>query len=541
MISKMVVKLQKSDYIFFSIVFVGFYLLNRFSPFIADDYWYRFLYDGTIGEYRQINSLSDAFISQAQAYMSHSGRFLVHTVVSYFCGVLGIGVFQLVNSIVFVLLCIGIVKLIRYEYGDNLLDKYIVVFILFLLMPCPGMILLGSIAMCVNYLWVSCATVYFFIFYLKIKDATKYYSKIGRLGIFITALLYGSLQESFTLGISAALFLYYCFHIKEYKSSVVWLTLGLWIGCAIVTFAPGNFVRLSEANNSQIQFFLIKSLSNFLLAILHAKIFLIMLLLSVVVMYRNFSDFRIFVQNNIKSYIVILVCFLVAFVSYSGDRQLTCIELCSLLLIMKLYHSFYSQYFSKYSKYISVSLSFILLLVYLPIYTYRNIAWNVLEKLHRVEVVEKAIVCPEYFNAIRKFQTGIISSNYTYLIDYSEKWMYEGLSCYKSDGKNTDLVTAILMEGRDCIARKYEKYNIDGVYFDKKNDYFVIKGAIGESVKVVREQYVPSSVFGKIRSYLLGNDGIDERMNCLSIYFDYDKNRYFVLNSLSYKILEICL
>lgn len=40
------------DIIFFIILFIAFYLQDRLSPFIADDYAYRFFYDESIGKLR---------------------------------------------------------------------------------------------------------------------------------------------------------------------------------------------------------------------------------------------------------------------------------------------------------------------------------------------------------------------------------------------------------------------------------------------------------------------------------------------------------
>lgn len=51
------VKTIYSDVIFFIVVFIAFYLLDRLSPFIADDYAYRFFYDESIEGLKIVDSL----------------------------------------------------------------------------------------------------------------------------------------------------------------------------------------------------------------------------------------------------------------------------------------------------------------------------------------------------------------------------------------------------------------------------------------------------------------------------------------------------
>ena len=70
------VKNKYCDLIFFIILFIAFYLLNRFSPFIADDYAYKFFYDKSLGELNTISSLKDALAAQSHDYMTHNGRFI---------------------------------------------------------------------------------------------------------------------------------------------------------------------------------------------------------------------------------------------------------------------------------------------------------------------------------------------------------------------------------------------------------------------------------------------------------------------------------
>ena len=45
------VNYEYKNLIFFSLLFLVFYMLDRFSPFIADDYAYKFFYDEHIQKF----------------------------------------------------------------------------------------------------------------------------------------------------------------------------------------------------------------------------------------------------------------------------------------------------------------------------------------------------------------------------------------------------------------------------------------------------------------------------------------------------------
>ena len=85
--------LFKKHYIIFFIIGICFYLLNQFSPFISDDYFYTFIK----GSKRPIESLNDAIKSQMYDYFHYNGRFIIHVIIQYYCGVLGIQIFQIIS------------------------------------------------------------------------------------------------------------------------------------------------------------------------------------------------------------------------------------------------------------------------------------------------------------------------------------------------------------------------------------------------------------------------------------------------------------
>lgn len=528
------------DLIFFIFVFIAFYLLDRFSPFIADDYAYRFFYDEGIGGLRIVDSLKDAIIFQAHDYMTHNGRFIVHTLTAYFCGKLGVEWFRIINSLIFVLLVFGVLKLTRSEFGRKNIDKYIIVFFLFLFMPCPGMIWLGSIAMCINYLWSACAITYFMMLYKAIVENKKTYNMAIEILFFFIGLLVGSLQESFSLGISAALFFYYCFNMKKFKNAVPYIVIGFWLGTLIVTFAPGNFVRMGEVNNLEGGFSLTKLLSNFSQVIFNTKLFVVLCLSLLVLLIKNKSGFIRFISQNIVYVLTILFCIAVSLVVFSGERQVTCIELFSFILLIKLLYKYCSNFIESRYRLINSFIIVLFFVFYIPIYNNRAFAYNALESLYKKPVIDQTIVFPQYWDHIRALNGNYFGSRFTQRLDFSEKWMYPSFSNYLSDGKNSQLVTAILSEDKRKVIENYKKYNVNDCYHSIQYKYFVIRGFRTTPITTFKEYYQPSTFLGKVKRIILNRK---ESVNCrdtqVSSFFDDGLYRYYILNERSYKILKM--
>lgn len=532
------VKTIYSDVIFFIVVFIAFYLLDRLSPFIADDYAYRFFYDESIEGLKIVDSLKDAIIFQAHDYMTHNGRFIVHTLTAYFCGKLGVEWFRIINTLIFILFVFGVLKLIRNEFGKRSVDKYIIAFVLFLFMPCPGMIWFGSIAMCINYLWSACAMTYFIILYKVIAENKRTYNIATKILFFFIGLFVGSLQESFSLGISVALFFYYCFNFKKFNSAVLYIVIGFWIGTIIVTFAPGNFVRMGQVNNLEGGFSLAKLFSNFSQVIFNAKLFVILCLSLLVLLIKNKYGFVKFISENVLYVLTIIFCLAVSFVVFSGERQVTCIELCSLILIIKILYKHCSGFIGSRYRLINSFIIILFCAFYIPIYNNRAFAYNTLETLYKKPVTDQTIVFPEYWEHIRKLNGNYFGRTFTQKLDFSEKWMYPSFSNYLSDGKNSQLVTAILCEDKRTVVENYKKYNVAGCYHSKKYKYFVIRGLVKAPINMFKEYYEPITLLGKIKRIIMNRtESVNSRNTQVASFFDDGQYRYYILNERSYKVV----
>lgn len=529
--------LSKTDWYFYLVVFIAFYLLNRYSYLGGDDYWYSFISDGN-GNLKPINSLQDAIASQIGDYMTHSGRFVVHTLVCYFCGVLGMGIFKILNSIIFVCLNIGILKLIRREFGSQSADKYLILFLLFVCIPYPGQTLLSSIAMCINYLWTACAVVYFMLLYDKVKNGEVVDKLYLRILLFFTALVIGSLQESFTIGISGALFVYYCFHIKEFKGNIGWLVVGFWIGTVIAVLAPGNYVRIETDPQESNAIFTMTRFIKYLLVDAHLLSALLLILTTVLL--KNKKKYKDFLQKNIVYILTVAFNLVVVFLICTGERQFFCIALFASIILLKLLYGYWNVFVTKYRLAIKTILCVILLAIYVPVYGYRKACHDSYQELYTAMVYNHILINESNIQTLRELNKEYLSRRYTFQNKFEEDWIYTGFSLIKTNGADLFFVKAILPDSPDRIVDDFNIHNKNGIYHNKEKNYYIIGEETAKSLKKCKALSGPTTIFGKLRNKVLGINNL-YKMDVTSLLrpFEYQGQLYYIFHEPDYEVFDL--
>ena len=231
-----------------------FFLRNLLMPNVADDYSYKFIWDGA-GKGNLINgidpnrlqpveSVADIFISQWQHYFSWGGRTISHIFVQFFVWQEKF-FFDAANVLVFAAL---VILLFKVGTGLSLreMNKSYLLLILAGIYFCAPSLIITTIWLTgtCNYLWM-CTLIILFL----LPFAEVYRHKNFVLGhkclIPILGLIAGWSIEP---GAAVTIFITFIFlmHFKREKNLQPWMRIGfifLLVGFAILILAPGNLHR----------------------------------------------------------------------------------------------------------------------------------------------------------------------------------------------------------------------------------------------------------------------------------------------------------
>lgn len=319
---------------FYGIVAILFYLLSIYTPLMADD----FVYVYSFNEYgadilSPIKSINDIICSQYQHYFNANGRSIVHFGEQLFVGILGRGCFNVFNTVVFVLLLYGGTYLV--SVNRSLMMPILLFLLIWFLIPVPGETLLWM-AGSFNYLW---STFLVIIFLSLMKNATKWMDRQLMIPVlFVIGVFCGWAHEGLSVGVSGALFIYYCFNRRKFVGKIVPLVFGFWLGTAFVLFAPSIWNRAQSALNEKSMIEMLVMRVRFLM---YTKIFPAL----VIVMGYCFFRHKLFLKGFVKEYALLVWIVLFEFlfgcmIGLQSIRQVFFIEFFSALLLGRILDTF---------------------------------------------------------------------------------------------------------------------------------------------------------------------------------------------------------
>lgn len=440
-------------FFFLVISFLLFYMQNRFAISCIDDWWYAFMIQPDISDIKDVTndeavrqpilSIYDAMVSQSRHYFITNGRYLVHTLVQYFCGVWGMKWFIVANSIMFSFLVLVMMRLVNVR-GFSWTQFFTVLLAVWLIMPHKGLTFMGNISLSVNYLWVSVATLLFVLIIehlMRVGTRNTYHTVC----LCVLSLVAGSLQESFSIGISAALLCYllYMFYLgKKMPKGLVAVIISYITGAMFCVLSPANFsVRASDISGLGVH-------PRSLLGLLSSPPVLLFGLLIVMAWWKGFL--RSLLSNNyvLVASTAVNVLFVI-FVAYNGRHQLTAINVMLLVVLLRAWTSGIICSVRLQRMFFSVFMA-VALISYFPILKARKDYYDcylrVVEKAHRTKT---GIVDGKEFEMMtqRIRANRLLDCNYVFTFSFDGWNMYEkGLSICLTHGKSNDIVTTILPE-----------------------------------------------------------------------------------------------
>lgn len=316
-----------------SIVFLvalalAFWGLNYYTPVMHDDIAYLFKY-GPPSTVRPtdipVNTIWDVFESQYYHYLDVNGRAPLQFLLQLFL-FFGKQTFNIFNTAAFIALILMVYQLAVTKKITATQQWVVFIFItacVWFTTPFIGQTMLW-LSGAVNYLWGT-LIVLVFLWYLQTKSKTKTLVWWQGVGLFFGSLLAGFTQESLTLGVSAAMGVYYLFNRSKINRTTIVLVTGFWIGTLLIIISPGTFNRINTEIEVQhlnlLEHIIVKFLN--LIAMfntikLNLMVFAALLVIS---MYLKLTTLQSFVkQHSLYLLIIVLTCLLFAAIGKAEPR-----------------------------------------------------------------------------------------------------------------------------------------------------------------------------------------------------------------------------
>ena len=308
------------------VVGVLFYILNICTPMFSDDWHYNFIF----GTYIPIESVSDILISQYKHYFEYNGRFIPHFIVQFFDGITGKGLFNIANSIVFVLFLHLITLIAAPNKKHSIAIITFVTFIVFVFPTDFKACYLWMSGAC-NYLWVATILMLFHLTFQKDIRNKRIYPLL-----FLFGVICGWTHEGIIIGACAGYFFYMLFNRDKITKSQMWLIAGLYIGAALLIFSPANFNRAIGCNVGS--FDVVSYIQHFI-NFKDASILILMIIASVLL--RKKYTFRQFVQRNIFYILsIVVLSFFLLIIKSVSYRALFGMEFFALIILVTLLSKF---------------------------------------------------------------------------------------------------------------------------------------------------------------------------------------------------------
>lgn len=446
---------------------------------VSDDLLYGYVLDnkplGDNNYSEKVTSLSDAVRSQSIQYFYSNGRTLVHILVQMFAGVWGRGAY----SIFLGCLMLSVIALfVAYTIPEANRKKpliWLLVSVTFLYLFQNNSGIWYSIAGGLNYLF----PIFLVIGYLLLLNkALTHDIKPNIIIIFLTilyAFITGWSQECYALPLSGGVFIYMIINRKELKSFILVLALPLWIGTAILVFAPGNFIRLGSGSSSILHSFL-----KGIYFLIGTRLFWLMLLGLILLRIKYKSKFKSFISANKLNIYILGIAIAFGMVANTLPQSFNGISFYSSILLFKLLQ--YGPFHKAKQNYIN--LITIACLVILCIHQYRIISAQIEMKRINHAFVNEYLQSPTGVLAVPKIYVSpdvrpFVNNWFT---SSTRWWLMHTLNAHYM--KRTKPIT--LLEQND-----YEAYSNPELFMSKRqpiNKTYIYRG---EDYIWSEEKYAP--------------------------------------------------
>lgn len=313
------------------VAFIMFYVMNVFVPFFNDDIDY--MYHPTANGYERYQHFSDVFKDTYISYFFNNGRLLCSFLIILYSGVLGDFLFNIINTVTFVLMILLIGYYSIPKGMEKKLDCWVVILLSFYIFT-PG-----NRTYCLYY-WCAGAGTYVvsglvsIIYLLLVRNLSKRsgLSILKYALLVITGVCFGLEHEMLAFALCGATFLYYAFHRKEITRPLFVFYVAFVVGFLINALSPAILSRGGLDNGSirlsNMFAFLAKNL-------LEAKALYLFVLFLVIGKFKGVK-LKTFIKENMLVFWALLFSFVPLMFTGQGGRVVFGVEFFSIILMSNL-------------------------------------------------------------------------------------------------------------------------------------------------------------------------------------------------------------
>ncbi len=400
------------------LIFASILILNHSVMLSPDDYTYSWVQGSNM---ERVDGIEDCIKTGKFLYNNWTGRIIPHVLVGIFRNMNPL-IFEVINSLVFMLFIILITKVLNKKSGFlSILSVF--GYLAFSMMFGEKF---AWISGALNYLWPSTFMIiliyYFYNYYIGEKDLNV----LEKIALILFAFITGFSHENIVFVGGSFLLCVCLFKIKDFfkfdtkkKITIVLIFIMFCLGSAATIFAPGNFSRMGQIDTT----FNWGSLGNYTNAKKHLIIVGVSMLVAFILNNINVikeEKTKCILPKNWKKYDISIIKKEVLYfilpaligtlpmlvISYFPPRAFLPYE-AMFMIVLSANVQYIAEYFKKYEKTIAV-VSVILTLI-----VFRKYSPSTLAEIRYI-IPYKEKVTSQYEEAAKKGEKDVLVSNFKY-------------------------------------------------------------------------------------------------------------------------------
>lgn len=400
------------------LIFASILILNHSVMLSPDDYTYSWVQGSNM---ERVDGIDDCIKTGKFLYNNWTGRIIPHVLVGIFRNMNPL-IFEVINSLVFMLFIILITKVLNKKSGFlSILSVF--GYLAFSMMFGEKF---AWISGALNYLWPSTFMIiliyYFYNYYIGEKDLNV----LEKIALILFAFITGFSHENIVFVGGSFLLCVCLFKIKDFfkfdtkkKITIVLIFIMFCLGSAATIFAPGNFSRMGQIDTT----FNWGSLGNYTNAKKHLIIVGVSMLVAFIlnninvikeektkcILPKNWKKYDISIIKKEVLYFILpalIGTFPMLVISYFPPRAFLPYE-AMFMIVLSANVQYIAEYFKKYEKTIAV-VSVILTLI-----VFRKYSPSTLAEIRYI-IPYKEKVTSQYEEAAKKGEKDVLVSNFKY-------------------------------------------------------------------------------------------------------------------------------